>query len=152
MNHERLGSIVETVEIAAAPDRVWPVLVEVQHVPRWLGCMRYTGEVGSVFYLQRDEAKRAAGDVEGATHCEVVELLEPRRFVFSWYVPGTPRTMVAIDLADDGAGGTVVSLEHSGWHQFDPGAIEGIRSDLEAGWRSFVLPQLKRAVLETTRP
>lgn len=150
MTAEQLSSIVETVTIGVAPDQVWPFLVEPRHVSRWLGCMRYTGEIGSVFYMQQDESKRADDDIDGATHCEVLELVQPRRFVFSWYLPDTPRTTVEIELRDDGVGGTIVALEHSGWDNFDPGVIRHIRSGLEGGWRSYVLPALKRVVTEGT--
>jgi len=72
-------------------------------------------------------------------------LEEPRRFAFSWYLPGTPATRVDITLAASGPG-TEVTLEHSGWDQFDPAVIGEIRSALEGGWRSAVLPNLKRVV------
>lgn len=143
---DTLNSIVETIHIDASPETVWPFLVDPRHVPTWLGCMRYTGEVGSVFYMQMDGAKRERDDVEGATHCEILELSEGKRFVFSWYLPGTPETTVAIRLEDADGGGTTVELEHAGWEQFDAEQIRGIREALEGGWRSFVLPGLKATV------
>ncbi len=141
-----LPSIVETIEIEASPTVVWRFLSDPALVPGWLGCMRFSGTVGSTFFMQMDAEKRAADNVEGATHCEILELHAPERFVFSWFLPETPRTTVSIKLTGHAAGGTTVTLEHSGWDQFEPGAIEAIRSALEGGWRSFVLPGLKSAV------
>jgi uncharacterized protein YndB with AHSA1/START domain len=109
--------------------------------------MRYEKAVGHVFYMQQDEAKRNSDDVEGATHCEILTLDEPNRFSFSWYLPGTPATEVQILLKakDDG---TEVTLVHNGWDQFDANVIRDIRNALAGGWKSFVLPNLKRVVEE----
>jgi uncharacterized protein YndB with AHSA1/START domain len=143
---EPLRSIVETIDIEATPESVWTYLVEPEHVSVWLGCLRYEKRVGHVFYMQSEAAKRREDDVSGATHCEVLELSEPSRFMFSWYVPDTPETTVTIDLAPRGAGGTRVTLEHAGWDRFEPDAILQIRNALEGGWRSYVLPGLKATV------
>lgn len=133
------------ITIAAPPERVWRFLTSDEHVPQWLGCMRYRKGIGNVFYMQQDEAKRKADDISGATHCEILELNEPYEFVFSWYLPETPATTVRIHLeaSDDG---TEVALIHDGWDQFDAQAVRQIRDALANGWTSFVLPNLKRKV------
>lgn len=143
---EPLRSIVETIDIDATPQSVWPYLVEPEHVATWLGCLRYEKRVGHVFYMQTDPGKRQADDVSGATHCRVLELSPPARFAFSWYMPGTPETTVTIVLAAHGRAATRVTLEHAGWDRFDPDEILGIRTALEGGWRSYVLPGLKATV------
>jgi hypothetical protein len=62
---------------------------------------------------------------------------------FSWFMPGTPKTLVEIIVVPTG-GGSRVSLLHSGWEQFDGADVASSREALEAGWGSFVLPALKR--------
>ncbi len=147
MSESTLGDIVATIDIAAPPTAVWPFLVEEEHVPRWLGCVEYRKEPGHVFYMQPDPGKRAAGSIEGATHCAVLTLDPPHRFVFSWFLPDTPETRVEIELEAQGEG-TRVTLTHSGWDQFDPADIQAIYTALAGGWTSSVLPNLKQSVEE----
>ena len=139
--------IATSLTIRAPQDTVWDYLTSEEHVPRWLGCMRYRKGTGNVFYMQQDEARRKADDIEGATHCEILTLDKPQEFAFSWYLPGTPKTIVHLRLAASGDG-TVVTLTHTGWEQFDADAIRQIRDALAGGWKSFVLPNLKRVVEE----
>lgn len=138
-----LPNLVATVHVNAPTDHVWRVLTEPQYVSQWLGCMRYENLLGHVFYMQQDQAKRQADDVAGATHCKILALDAGKRFAFSWFVPGFPKTEVAISLAA-ADGGTDVKLEHSGWDRFEPEAIRAIYEMLAGGWKSFVLPNLKR--------
>ncbi len=138
-----LDDIVCAIEIEATPERVWTVMTEGGLVEQWLGCMNFKPELGSTFHMQPDGAKRAAGDITGATWCDVTALEPGRRLAFSWYMPGTPKTLVSIDLTPT-AGGVRAELTHSGWDRFEPDQIRGIRDMLDGGWRSFVLPQLKR--------
>lgn len=141
---ESLLDIRQTILIDAPHDKVWAVLTEPEYVRQWLGCLRYEKSLGHVFYMQQDAAKRAVDDIEGATHCRILILEKPHKFVFSWYLPGTPETAVHIDLQAKGDK-TEVTLTHIGWDQFDSEAIRAIRDGLEGGWKSFVLPQLKQA-------
>lgn len=144
----QLSTIVETIHIDAPPEVVWRFLVDADCVPLWLGCMRYEGKVGTVFYMQMDQAKRHADVIDGATHCEILEITKPERFVFSWYVPGMPMTRVSFRLDPAEHKGTTVILEHSGWENFDATEILAIREALEGGWRSYVLPGFKATVEE----
>ena len=139
-----LANIEHHIRIDAPRARVWAVLTEPALVEQWLGCIGYRAEIGTIFYMQPDPARRAAGSIEGATHCELETLEAPRRMVFSWFLPGTPRTHVAIELTENHDGSTTAMLVHSGWDQFEPDAIRQIRDMLDGGWRSFVLPGLKR--------
>lgn len=140
-----LPVIDQTILIEAGRARVWETLTAPALVEAWLGCLRFSGRVGDVFYMQPDAARRAAGSIEGATHC-AIESLEPERLMrFSWYLPGTPETHVEIRLSGPEAGPTSVQLAHTGWDQFDDEAIRPIHDMLSGGWRGFVLPNLKRS-------
>lgn len=134
-----------SIDIEATPDRVWTFLTEPEYVAEWLGCMRYEKKVGHVFYMQQDPAKRDNDDIDGATHCEILALDEPKTFAFSWYLPDTPATRVQMLLAAHGDN-TRVDLVHDGWDKFDASVIRDIRDALAGGWKSFVLPNLKRVV------
>ena len=140
-----LHDIVHSIDIDAPREAVWQTLTDPAQVPQWLGCLNYTGAVGSTFHMQPDRTKYAAGDTSGATHCDLEELVPPEAFVFSWYMPGTPKTKVAIRLASLGAARTRATLTHSGWNQFPPEMVRAIHQMLDGGWKSFVLPGLKAA-------
>jgi uncharacterized protein YndB with AHSA1/START domain len=140
-----LPDIVNAIDIDAPRATVWEVLTSPQEVPGWLGCLNYTGVTGSTFHMQPDRAKCAAGDITGATHCDLERLDAPEVLAFSWYMPGTPKTRVTIRLEEKGAARTRATLTHSGWDQFPPEMVRAIHQMLEGGWKSYVLPNLKAA-------
>ncbi|HVY51604.1 MAG TPA: SRPBCC domain-containing protein [Devosia sp.] len=146
---EPLLPIVAEVSIAAPVEHVWSVLVGEATVPQWLGAMDYRPEVGATFFMQQDPERKARGDTEGSTWCEITRMQKPHKFNFSWYVPGTPETLVQISLFTDGPRQTFVRLIHDGWDDFEREAIEGFYNDIAAGWKMAVLPNLKR-LAETT--
>jgi uncharacterized protein YndB with AHSA1/START domain len=117
-----------------------------ESAPLWLGCMRYTRELGHVFYMQQDQTKAKADDVSGATQCEILALEEPSLFRFSWFLPGFPATYVSFRLEAIAGGSTRVVFEHEGWEKFPADQIRPIRDKLADGWKNFVLPNLKNAV------
>ena len=138
-----LTDISESIHVEASRARVWTALTGEGLVEEWLGCLGFRPEVGTLFFMQPDPAKRASGDVAGATHCRLEELAEPDRMRFSWFMPGTPETHVTIELSDS-AGGTLVRLRHSGWDRFDEEEVRATHAMLAGGWKSFGLPGLKR--------
>lgn len=138
-----LTDISESIQVDAGRERVWTCLTSEGLVEQWLGCLGFRPVVGTLFHMQPDPAKRASGDVEGATHCELEALEAPELMRFSWFMPGTPKTHVTIELSDS-AGGTLVRLRHSGWDQFDEDEVRRVHAMLAGGWKSFVLPGLKR--------
>jgi uncharacterized protein YndB with AHSA1/START domain len=119
-------------------------MTEPSYVQRWLGCLRYEKRLGCVFYMQHDRAKATAGDIAGATHCEILALDEPELFKFSWYLPGLPKTEVEFRLSEIGSNRTRVTFVHSGWDQFNAADIRQIWQALSQGWTSYVLPGLKQ--------
>jgi uncharacterized protein YndB with AHSA1/START domain len=138
-----IADISHSIDIEAPLERVWTALTDESLVAQWLGCMGFKSEIGHVFYMQQDRSKAAAGDTSGATHCELLKLDAPNEMLFSWYFPDFPKTHVSIRLTSTETG-TRADLLHSGWDQFDAQQIRSIRDGLEGGWKSFVLPQLKR--------
>jgi uncharacterized protein YndB with AHSA1/START domain len=140
---EPLQDIVHSIDIEAPRSTVWDVMTGTDSVPQWLGCMNYAMKAGATFHMQPDPARRAAGDVTGATWCDIEELEKPERLRFSWYMPGTPKTHVTIELEDLGGDTTRATLTHSGWEQFPREMVAAIHAMLEGGWKSFVLPGLK---------
>lgn len=139
-----LQNIHAEVRIDAPLQRVWSVLTGAGLVAEWLGCINFEPVVGQVFYMQPDGARRATGDIKGATHCQVEALEPPRLLRFSWFMPGTPKTYVDITLTGEASGPITAALVHSGWDQFKAEDIRAIRDMLDGGWRSFVLPNFKR--------
>lgn len=140
----KLTDITHGIDIDAPRAVVWVVLTDPASVSEWLGCMNYTGVPGSTFHMQPDRTKHAAGDATGATFCDIEEVRPPELFRFSWYMPGTAKTMVTIRLEAIDANRTRATLTHSGWDQFPAEMIKPIRDQLEGGWGSFVMPNLKR--------
>lgn len=141
---EPLLPIIAEISIARPIEHVWDIVVGETTLPNWLGAMDYKPEVGTTFFMQQDPDKKANRDTEGSTWCEIQVMEKPERFSFSWYVPGTPETVVHISLSADDAGKTFVRLIHDGWDDFDREAIEDFYEQLGEGWRSAVLPNLKR--------
>lgn len=138
-----MENIETAIDIAAPVERVWQVLTGEGLIEQWLGCQGFRGEVGHTFYMQPDAAKRAAGDLSGATHCQVEALEPPHRLAFTWFMPGTPKTLVEITLTAS-AEGARAALVHSGWDQFAEADIKAVHEALTNGWSLFCLPQLKR--------
>lgn len=152
MSDKSPAPIRGVIVIEAPQNGVWRTLTSEETVPQWLGCMRYEARVGAVFFMQQDRAKAAADDIAGATHCEILALDAPSLFRFSWFVPGFPPTFVSFALRALSTNSTEVSFTHEGWEAFPPDSIRAIYDGLTGGWRSFVLPGLKRAVEEAQPP
>ena len=141
---EPLLPIVAEVDVNAPIALVWDVLVGEKTLREWLGALDYRAQVGTTFFMQQDPDKKARGDTDGSTWCDIQVMEKPERFGFSWYVPGTPETTVHISLSSDGPNRTFVRLIHDGWDDFDREAIEDFYDQLAGDWGETVLPALKR--------
>ncbi|MGE0045958.1 MAG: SRPBCC domain-containing protein [Hyphomonadaceae bacterium] len=145
-----LGPIHQEIEINGDIVRVWEAVTGVEQFPKWFQTLEYRAIIGSLFYLQPDDAKRARGDRTGAMYCELEALDPPERMVFSWFVPGKPKTRVTVGLKNVGLGTTLVKIMHTGWDLYPAREVEGIRDELWRGYRDHVLPALKRVAERPT--
>ena len=144
MSTETLAPIRESILIQRPIEAVWRAMTDEASVPHWLGCMRYTKAVGALFYMQQDREKAMRGDISGATHCQIETLDAPTLFKFSWFLPDFPKTYVCFHLVAESAARTRVEFTHEGWEQYPADSVRVIHDALSQGWKSFVLPGLKR--------
>jgi uncharacterized protein YndB with AHSA1/START domain len=125
-----VGELLKEIWIDAAPDKVFPYLVEPELLTRWIGKESWNEpRPGGVFRLKFNSENIVRG--------EFVEVDPPRRVVYTWgseereSLPAGSTT-VAFELEPEN-GGTRVRLRHSdlpteheieqhtkGWDQFLP--------------------------------
>ena len=105
-----MGELVKEIWIDAAPDTVFPYLVEPELLTKWIGEESWNEpRPGGVFRLKFDSENIVRG--------EFVEVDPPRRVVYTWgseereSLPAGSTT-VAFDLEPEN-GGTRVRLRHS---------------------------------------
>jgi uncharacterized protein YndB with AHSA1/START domain len=107
-----MSDIVERVRYPEPIDVVWAALTSRALVSEWLmPTPDYAPVAGHRFELH---APRMPG-WDGVIHCEVLEVTPGTRLVWSWRGSNMrATTRVAFTLARDG-GGTMLTLEHTGW-------------------------------------
>jgi uncharacterized protein YndB with AHSA1/START domain len=105
-----VGELVKEIWIDAAPEKVFPYLVEPELLTKWIGDESWNDpRPGGLFRLRFDS--------ENVVRGEFVEVDPPRRVVYSWgseereSLPAGSTT-VAFDLEPEN-GGTRVRLLHS---------------------------------------
>jgi uncharacterized protein YndB with AHSA1/START domain len=127
------GRIVASVELAAAPERVFQALASPETVDWWVNpgvfdTRQWTGDV------RIGGRWRASGIARGAPYVLEGEFLEvdpPRKLVQTWHIagaPGTPSTVTF--LLEPIACGTRLTVHHTGI------AAPDQRNNVGAGWRS----------------
>lgn len=131
--HRLSGTIVETSEISAPPDRVFRALAS-EEVTRWwvrpgvFDTREWTGEV-------RTGGRWAASGVGGGNpytlEGEFLEVRAPEKLVHTWHLAGTPGapTTVTYEL-EPTQSGTRVTLKHEGFT-----SPEGC-ANTAAGWET----------------
>ena len=88
---------------------VWRALTEPELLERWLMKNDFAPVLGHKFTLQTDPAP----GFDGVIHCEVLELVEQQRMLWSWR-GGPLDTKVAFELSAV-ANGTRLRMTHSGF-------------------------------------
>jgi uncharacterized protein YndB with AHSA1/START domain len=112
-----------------APEKIWRALTQAPLIAEWLMQNDFQPVVGHKFQFR---ATPMPG-WKGVTNCEVLEVDEPRRLVYSWG-DGTEsdsglKTIVTWTLAP-APGGTQVRMEQAGFRPADEGGFKG----MGGGW------------------
>ena len=71
--------------LPASIERVWQALTDRHMISRWLMSTDFQARVGARFTLREEPRADCRGQVE----CQVLELLPPRRMVWSWHPRGS---------------------------------------------------------------
>lgn len=136
--------IEASIRVEAEPRFVWHVLVSRDTVPLWLGALEYAPQDSPFFYIQTDAAKRAAGDVSGASQCKIVEAVAPERFTFVWHMAGGQPLAIHFNVAAEGEGAQLSVLVH-GFERYAAEDVGPLRAAHERQWVRKTLPALKAA-------
>jgi uncharacterized protein YndB with AHSA1/START domain len=114
--------------LAAPPDRVWRALTDPAALAGWFWPSRL--DPAAEVDLEVGGRYRIAGPGAGiAVAGEYVELAPPRRLACTWSWDGEDdETLVTVELAPSGEGGTELVLRHEGF------ADEATRDDHVQGW------------------
>jgi uncharacterized protein YndB with AHSA1/START domain len=92
-------------ELDAPPEKVWRALTVPEFVARWLMPNDIRPEEGHTFSLKGEN---------GAVECEIVEAKPPHVLGYSWREQDGPDSLVRFHLAGTEAGGTRLTIVHSG--------------------------------------
>jgi uncharacterized protein YndB with AHSA1/START domain len=133
MTSTQTKSIVVERTMPHSPEKIWRALTQAPMIAEWLMKNDFKPVAGHKF---RFEAKPVPG-WKGFTNCEVLEVDEPKRLVYTWG-DGTEsdsglKTKVTWTLTPTG-NGTLVRMEHSGFRPED----EGGRQAMSGGWPRIV--------------
>lgn len=119
-----MDRVEKEVFLRARPERVWQYLVDPELLAGWLMRNDFTAEPGARFRFRSSPREGWDGVVE----CRVIELVEPKRLVYSWQTDDVPtETVVEIELIPEGEG-TRLRLAHRGFDR------EEDRMRHEGGW------------------
>ncbi|MGN6768020.1 MAG: SRPBCC family protein [Rhizobiaceae bacterium] len=106
MNHDDPSDEVRfETELDAPPEKVWRALTVPEFVARWLMPNDIRPEEGHTFSLK---------DENGVIECEIVEAKPPHALGYSWREHDGPDSLVRFHLAGTEAGGTRLTIVHSG--------------------------------------
>jgi uncharacterized protein YndB with AHSA1/START domain len=126
-------SIIVERTMPHSPEKIWRALTQSPMIAEWLMQNDFKPAVGHKFQFQ---AKPVPG-WKGITNCEVLEVDEPRKLVYSWG-DGTEsesglKTKVTWTLTPT-SNGTLVRMEHSGFRPQDEGGYQA----MGGGWPRIV--------------
>jgi uncharacterized protein YndB with AHSA1/START domain len=102
-SNDREDEVRFETELDAPPEKVWRALTVPEIVERWLAPNDIRPEEGRVFNLK-----------DGAIECEIVDAKPPYILSYSWREEGGPDSLVRFHLAGTEAGGTRLTIVHSG--------------------------------------
>jgi uncharacterized protein YndB with AHSA1/START domain len=134
-------TITVEYDLPQAPEKVWRALTDSELIAAWLMPNDFRPTVGHKFNFR---AKPMHG-WDGVVHCEVLEVDAPKRLRYSWRGGAGPfqiDTEVAWTLSPSKAGGTLLKMEHSGFHAKDAPAFGAMGE----GWRGNIAERLRETV------
>jgi uncharacterized protein YndB with AHSA1/START domain len=127
------GSIVASVEIAKAPERVFQALASREIIEWWVNpgvfdTKEWSGDV------RLGGSWRSSGVARGQPYAlegKYLEIDPPRKLVHTWHFVGAPEQASTVTyMLETIPGGTRLTVRHSGI------AAEDQRKNVGAGWRS----------------
>ena len=110
------------------PARVWQAITSSDALAAWLMPNDFEARVGHRFQFRTDPAP----GFDGIVHCEILELEEPQRMVWSWR-GGPVDTTVTFELRPE-ADGTRLSFSQEGFEGLHASFVSLI---LESGFRKM---------------
>lgn len=125
--------VVQTVDIAAPPERVFQLFVDPEQLVRWWpDAVRLEPRLGGRIELEFT----GRGEVSG----EITRFEPPHALGFTWVrgVASDVTTHVEVTISDDGSGGARVELVHSGWEAVPTDLLGEWRALHSAGWEFFL--------------
>ena len=124
--------VVEDV-LPHSPEKVWTALTTAELIGRWLMPNDFEPVVGKCFTF----TTRPIGDWDGVVDCEVLEVVPPRRLVYSWCGGGAASRLdstVTWTLQPEGQG-TRLRMLHAGFRSPQNDFAYGAMS---SGWQRIV--------------
>lgn len=112
------------------PELVWAALTTAEALSEWLMPNDFQPVVGHRFQFR---TKPAPG-FDGTVQCEVLELVPPKRLVFTWAGGGIDTRLIW--TLEPVAGGTRLTLDHKGFQGLRGMMVSAI---LGKGWNSKIL-------------
>ncbi len=89
------------------PEKIWKALTETDALSSWLMVTDFKAEVGQPFNFKYKDTVAATG--------EVLEIVAPKKLVYSWKQVGIPTQTTVTWLLEATEGGTILRLEHDGF-------------------------------------
>lgn len=128
-----VSPVVQTIEIAAPPERVFELFTDPAELVRWWpDAARLEPRLGGRIELEFE----GRGDVSG----EITRYEPPYGLGFTWIRGVAPDVVTHVDVTLSAAvgGGCRVELVHSGWENVPDELLEEWRALHRAGWTFFL--------------
>jgi uncharacterized protein YndB with AHSA1/START domain len=131
----------KSVTVPAAPQRAFELFTA--HIQEWWPLATHSVGLQNAVGVAFGEG--VGGEIvetlaDGTTSVwgTVIHWEPPHRVAFTWHAgtPQTEATRVEVTFTEDGAGGTVVRVVHSGWERRPDGA--SVRDGYDSGWEPVI--------------